>query len=60
MQSSPTKPKQTNTQQSSPMNDPTVTNKPEMKLYLGMHMDEALVGFGAGLLSTRVVLQVGI
>ncbi len=42
------------------MNDPDVINKPEMNLYLGVHMNEALVGFGAGLLSTRVVLQVGI
>ncbi len=40
------------------MNDLTVTNRPGMNFYLGMHMDEALVGFGAGLLSTRVVLQV--
>ena len=39
------------------MSDPNVTSQPGMNSYLCMHMDEALVRFGASLFSTGIVLQ---
>lgn len=43
--------------QHSSLDNPNFTNTSEITLYLGMHMDEALVRFGASLFSTRVMLQ---